>query len=917
MIGRAEELKAVERFLAAVADRPALLMLEGDAGIGKTTVMRVAVAEARRQGAHVLACTASASETRLAYAALADLLGGVDPAALDALPEPQRDALDGALLRADPGGEVDRRAVGTAALSVLSTLAREAPVVVAIDDVQWLDRPSAHLIEFCARRLPDRVGLLASRRADEESAWTGALLRIDAQVDVRPLAPLGLADLQRVLRERLQQPLDRRTLLRVHEASGGNPFYALELARAMPADAPPAPALPLPASLDEVVAARIAGLDPQVEEALLAVAVLAQPTIELLERVLGPEAADRLDDAEALGMLEADGSRVRFTHPLLAASVYARATTGRRRAMHRRLAAEVRDVEERARHLAFAGMPNAVDALVDASEHLRARGAPDAAAELLELALTVGGEEALRHRAAERHFDAGETRRARTLVEEAIAALPPGGARAASLMLLGEINYKDASFPAAHTALEQAAAEAGGDDRLHAMIAMRRCFTSWNIGGPAGAIEHAAEALARAEKLGDDGLLGQALGCSVLVDYCLGHGLDDERLGRALALEEADAPPGPEFTPSLVATFLYLWNGRLDDARETLHRALSTHAHRGEEHALAWMEYVRVWLEFWCGELAAASAIAEPGVERLLLLETETGRALAMTMQALVDALAGRIEDARGAYREALAAYERATWNGGMGWALNAVGFAELSAGDNETAAAVLAPPAALVVEQGMPEPTAGGWLFTGDAAEALTAVGRVEEAEAITALLEQRGADLDRPWAIAVGARCRGLLHAAAGDVAAAEQALERAVAAHERLPMPLERGRSLLVLGRIRRRARKRLAAKAALEDALALFEAAGSPRWAEQAAAEIDALGLRAGASPDELTASEERVARLAASGLTNREVAATLYVSQKTVEAHLARVYRKLGIRSRAELGARMATPPADQRTPAPA
>jgi DNA-binding CsgD family transcriptional regulator len=403
----------------------------------------------------------------------------------------------------------------------------------------------------------------------------------------------------------------------------------------------------------------------------------------------------------------------------------------------------------------------------------------------------------------------------------------------------------------------------------------------------------------------------------VLVDYCLGRGLDDERLGHALELEEADAPPGPEFTPSLVATFLYMWNGRLDDARETLHRALTSHAHRGEEHALAWMEYVRVWLEFWCGELAAASAIAEPGVERLLLLETETGRALAMTTQALVDALAGRVEEARAAYREALAAYERATWNGGMGWPLNAVGFAELSAGDYETAAALLGPPAAMAVEQGLLEPTAGGWLFTGDAAEALAAVGRVEEAEAITALLEQRGAELDRPWAIAVGARCRGLLLAAAGDVAAAEAALERAVAAHERLPMPLERGRSLLALGRIRRRARKRLAAKAALEEALALFEAAGSPRWAEQATAEIDALGLRAGGSPDELTASEERVARLAASGLTNREVAATLYVSQKTVEAHLARVYRKLGIRSRAELGARMATPPSDPRTPAPA
>jgi DNA-binding CsgD family transcriptional regulator len=916
VIGRAEELAAVERFLAALADRPALLMLEGDAGIGKTTVMRVAIDSAHRQGAHVLACTASASETRLAYAALADLLRTVDGAVLDALPPPQREALDGALLRADPGGgEVDRRAVGTAALSVLAMLAREAPVIVAVDDAQWLDHPSAHMVEFCARRMPDGVGLLASRRLDEESAWTAGLLRVPSteHVEIRTLAPLGVADLKRVLDERLGQPLDRRTLLRVHEASGGNPFYALELARAIPADAPPAPALPLPASLDDVVAARIAGLDPGVEEALLAVAVLARPTIDMLERTLGPDATARLDEAEALGMLELDGTRLRFTHPLLAAGVYARSTAVRRRAMHHRLAAEVGDLEERARHLAYAGMPNAVDALVDASEHLRARGAPDASAELLEIALTVGGEETLRHRAAERHFDAGESRRARTLAEETVAALGPGQARAASLVLLSEIHYKGDSFPAAHAALAQAAAEAGDDDRLRVLIDLRRSFTGWNIEGPGAALEPVQSALERAQRLGDPGLEGQALGSSVLVDYSLGRGLDEERLARALELESADAPPGAEFTPSVLATFLYLWSGRFDEARVTLREAQTGHRHRGEEHALAWMEYIRVWLEFWSGDLAAASAAAETGVERLLLLETETGRALAMTSQALVDALAGRIDAARRAAAEALAAYERVTWNGGIGWILNAVGFTELSAGDYEAAAAALAPTAASVVSMGMPEPTAGGWMFTADAAEALTAVGRIDEAEAIVALLEERGAAMDRPWAIATGARCRGLLLAATGDVAAAEKAAERAVAAHDRLPMPLERARSLLALGRIRRRARKRLAAKSALEEALALFQAAASPRWIEQAETEIAALGLRPG-SPDELTPSEERVARLAASGLTNREVAAALIVSRKTVEAHLASVYRKLGIHSRAELGARLATPPDDPQTP---
>jgi DNA-binding NarL/FixJ family response regulator len=401
----------------------------------------------------------------------------------------------------------------------------------------------------------------------------------------------------------------------------------------------------------------------------------------------------------------------------------------------------------------------------------------------------------------------------------------------------------------------------------------------------------------------------------VLVDYCIGRGLDDERLARALELEDFDAPPGSEFTPAVLATFLNMWSGRLDEARVTLRTALTGHTRRGEEHALAWTEYIRVWLEFWCGDLAAAEAVADEGVERLLLLGTTTGRALALTAQALVDALAGRVDDARRTAGEALALYEQATWNGGLGWALNALGFAELSVGDYEAAAAALAPVAAMVVDSGMPEPTAGGWLFLGDAAEALAGVGRVDEAEAIVALLEQRGAELDRPWAIAAGARGRALLLAAAGDVEGAEAALERALEAHERLPMPLERARTLLALGRMRRRQRKRLAAKAALDEALTLFRAAGSARWVEQAEAEGAALGLRPG-SPYELTPSEERVARLAASGLTNREVAAALTVSRKTVEAHLARVYQKLGIHSRAELGARLATPPDGPQTPAP-
>lgn len=779
--------------------------------------------------------------------------------------------------------------------------------MVAIDDLQWLDRPSARVVDFCARRLGAGIGLIASRRTGENDAWSAGLAGMGDpdRIEVRRVRPLGAGDLQRLLRARVRQPLERRWLTRIQEASGGNPFYALELTRALPSCAASSAALPLPASLDEIVGARMAELSEDAQEALLAVAALAQPTVELLERALGPGVALLIEEAEERGVIELDGSRVRFAHPLLGAGVYARARANRRRAMHRRLSSAVSDLEERARHLALAGIaPDAVAALDEAAAHVRSRGAPDAAAELLELAIGLGGGHELRLRAAQHLVDAGDPRRAQALLEEAISALPAGQTRARALLLLAEVRYKHDSFPVARELLEQAQTEAGGDERLRVMIELKLTFTLFGLGLVSAAAASAWSASARAEALDEPALLSQAVAVSVMLDFQLGRGLDEERLTRALELEDPDSGTGGEFVPSLIASFIFLWTDRFDESRALLVAMLARHADRGEEHALAWAQgFTRVWLECWSGDLASATGAAEEGGERLLALGTTVGRALAVTSRAQVDASAGRADDARRAIDEALGLFARVGWEAATLWPLMTLGFLELSVGRPEAAAATLGPIAAVAACLGLPEPAAGAALVAGDASEALIAVGRTDEAEVLVALLEQRGAALGRSRAIAVGARCRGLLLAARGDVAAAEKALERALVAHEGLPMPIERARSLLVLGRIRRRRRKRLAAKVALEEALAIFNAVGSSRWAEQASAEIDCLGLRPQA-PDDLTPAEERVARLVASGLTNREVAACLIVSPKTVEAQLARTYRKLGIHSRAELGARM-------------
>ena len=204
----------------------------------------------------------------------------------------------------------------------------------------------------------------------------------------------------------------------------------------------------LPASLESIVDARLAGLGADVERALLAVAVLADPTMELLERLLGPDVWRRLDVAEDCDLIAFDGPRVRFIHPLLAHGVYSRAARSDRREMHRRVSAVVVDPEERARHLAAAARPReAVPALDVAARHVRARGAPETAAELLELALELGGGDELRVRAAEHHLDAGDPSRARATLEEAVRVLPAGPARARALLLLGEVRLQERQLP--------------------------------------------------------------------------------------------------------------------------------------------------------------------------------------------------------------------------------------------------------------------------------------------------------------------------------------------------------------------------------------------------------------------------------------------------------------------------------------
>src|SRR6266487_1644844 len=343
------------------------------------------------------------------------------------------------------------------------------------------------------------------------------------------------------------------------------------------------------------------------------------------------------------------------------------------------------------------------------------------------------------------------------------------------------------------------------------------------------------------------------------------------------------------------------WSDDFGAARVKLGGRCRRAAEIGDDSSLPFVLYQLSELECWAGDWDRARQYAEEACRVALESEQVAVLPAALYARALVDTHLGRIESARADAEEALALAAR-TRNVPVALeARSVLGLIELSQGNFERTHAHLGPVAEAMAAMEVAEP--GVVRFWANEIEALIGLGELDKATAGVAQLEERGRSLDRPWALATGARCRGLLEAARGDLGAADRALERALKEHERLPMPFEFGRTLLVQGTIRRRARQKRAARDSLERAVEIFERLGAPLWADKARAELRRIGLRPPA-PSGLTPSEERVAELVAAGHTNREVADALFISVKTVDSNLSRIYRKLGVRSRTELARKL-------------
>jgi DNA-binding CsgD family transcriptional regulator len=907
IVGRDDELAVGDRFLEAIETRPASLFVEGEPGIGKTTVWTEIAARARGRGHLVLISRPERSEVELPFAGLMDLVG--DRADLLAgLPKPQRRALEIALVRAepDPTETVPALATSAAFLSILTLLAAESPVVVAIDDLQWLDPATLRVVGFAARRLGSlRVGLLAAVRV--ASALDPSVPRVDVGVDVERIAlgPLPMASLYHVVERHLGLSLQRSALMRIDAASGGNPILALELARAggdrgfAASDG----RMPIPSNVTVLVSRRVSGLPEATRRALLRCSALARPTVELVSAETLQPAVD-----DGLVTIEADG-RIRFAHPLFASAVYSMAPADRRAEVHCWISKRVDDPDERTRHADLASTKRdarLAGRLHEAAERARQKGAPEAAAELEERAVartpldqrSVLVERQLR--AAEHHERAGDIERGMALANEVLGGSSDAAIRARAHWLIAEIAYGQ-SFGAAIRLLEAATQEPGADPAQVAQLELHLSFAHMALMDLAKSLAHVRRAENLAASGAEPGLVAEILASRVYIEMIKEDQLDRRALRRSLALEDPHRESPIQVRPTQFAATIDMLFGRLDRARSTLDVLRIDIVESGEDHELPYVLDLMAFIDLLRGDRTAALAQIDEAFQIATLVGSETLRGFAFAVRAVIAAFQGDTDDVRVDVDAATAIFDTTGWGVGRWYALKALAHLALSRGEYDEVERVLGPACeGLGAVVGYAPVT----VFVEDLIDARIATGDLGRAERLIAGLESAGRSVDSPMARAVGARGRALLESARSQHDAAKRAITDAEHELDELPIPSERARTLLAKGQILRRERQKRAAGEALAAARAIFMELEMPLWVAKTDAELARLGLRHGGRLD-LTETERSVAELAATGLTNRQIAAQVFLTRKTVEDVMSRVYGKLGIGSRAELGAWLA------------
>ena len=922
MLGRADELAVGRRFLVATGNGPACLIIEGQPGIGKTMLWQVISEEAAASGMRLLVSRPSELEIDLPHVSLADLFQPVAAEVRSELPAAQRRALDLALLSGEEDGDdSDLRALGTAILASLRHLAAGAPVVVAIDDLQWADRATVGALGFAARRLRnERVGLLLARRSAALTPEAEALETAFANSwrEACALEPMSLGGLHRLIDGRFGINLPRPSLVHLERATLGVPLFAIDLVDALRRDGQamtPEAIVPAPVEIERMVARRLERLAGDARRVVDAVAAVGRPNLALLEALEGDGVEAALTPAIDHGLLEREADRIRFAHPLYRSVVYRAMQHGHRRWLHLRIAEIVDDRGTSALHLAMGtDAPDADVARVIADEAAAAeqRGTAASAAVLYEHAVRITPSDAVGPRAdrmlslARLLWELGEVERSRVITDEVVRIAPPGSSRVLARLLEGTHALWTAGGAAAIDAYRAALVDAAGEPELEAAVHLRIAYVADH--DLALAIEHARNAASLVE--GRPGALDLAA-CALLMlaefELSLGHPYDADSAERGRAMLRGAAPSRGARSSidayRIARERSWLLHAATDDLATA--RAELVAIRRADEDdgidrpaPIAYLDLAELSCQL--GDAEAARSYAELAEQ----FAAQTGNlpyaaAAAALAGALVaehlgdheraEALAGRARDAaaelgNGPMRDSVAVLEARL---------------ALAGQRARPAAELLLKVEANVAASGIRNP--GVHRFRGELVEALVLAGRLEEARARTASFSAAVDASPTPWGRTIAARSRGLVAAASGDLESALVELTDAQAQQAALPMPVEHGRTLVHLGRVHRRRRKKRAALDAFDAAVEAFDSAGAAGWARLARAEGERASSRT-AGVDELTITEREVARLAAGGMTNRQVADAMVISPKTVDGALTRVYAKLDIHSRAELGA---------------
>jgi DNA-binding CsgD family transcriptional regulator len=913
-IGRRGAIEAVRAGLGAGGS----VLLYGPAGIGKSTVLH-AVAQAVMAESRVLRAAAAEAEADLPYLALVDLFGAAIAEVASALPAQLRGALDAALLRsAAPATPQDQLAVRLAVLEVLRLLATRQPVLIVLDDVQWVDEPSAGVLSFVARRLDSvAVQVLAAERVPEDAHPCGRDLCPEPCMELA-LPPMASADVTELLRARFRDALPLTALLRASAASGGNPLYAVELGRVLARpdssggglrpDGEPAAngldPLPVPGRLRQLLSERLAALPDASTAALLIVAAAARPTYALVARLSQPggeSVVAGLSAAEHAGVVALDvGGAVRFTHPMLREMVYSDATPQARRAVHEQLAEVADDPVEGARHLALARPSPDADlatALMKAAAVAQQRGAPGAAADLAKLAADrtppdEPGLAANRRLAAAAHaYAAGRPDAATAYVHAALRDADSPVTRVKARLLLVDLAEQD--YSGVGPLLDAALADAGEDPALLARVHVLRAVKAHYDADPTAAIAEIDLAEAAAEAGGDIESGVEAL-ClrGVFEARVTGRSTDDlvERANRrslGLALT----------TPVVVA--------RQRGAMTKLFQGEVAEAVRRIETLRAGVEGSGTVRDLATVLISATSILVRAGrcAEAL-----QAGRYCAQLFRDAVSTVgpglvAGAIAELNGgdperAARFAAEALEASQAAGDHDFALIAhVLLGQVQAQRGDPAGAVDLMRRGYVAEQrfGLRDPAVVPWHA--DFVEALVAVGSRAEAAEVLADVHANAKRCGRSVVELSLARAEASLTAAEDGPRAGAEALTEALRRWAGHPYPLDEARGWHALAILQRRAHRRGAAREALVEAIGRYTTAGAEPWRTVA---VDDLARLDGARGPGLSDTERRIVELVRAGATNREIAASVFLSVKAVEANLTRLYRRLGVRNRAQL-----------------